>query len=825
MIRRLNLLWIHGAVRKATASKCYGVESRRNASPIYFAALVAGFLSFLAVAPATSQDVDLASPLSGTSAKESDSAPQKPAATFEGSCNFPREPVATQPADSDPLAPKIFNSSLQARGGDIVFFQGANLTPSARVFQDIPGGTSSQIPIVNRVASNWIAAQIPMSTSGAFHVRVVNDYGSSFAIRINVAVPYHLDTTQIVPGGHFRIFGRNLVFAECKPTVLVGGYSADVDAVTSRDYMLDVRAPLGITPTDAAEVLVDNGGGLGPTALDGGVHVVAGVGDPLNLNVGWAASFNFATRVITTSAACNGTTDDAGAIKRAISSASTLGGAIVQLPAGTCRIAGTIDFESKVVLRGAGRNETILRYESNYPIFADSKDLVGLEDLQLLNAGATQEGMIWRGNTRSFIRGVTINMAVSRQWFLTDNRDFLFDDNLVIQTGSYDQQNPYRFDRCAGLLFSNNRSVNVSGSPTFQDMRDSAFINNRFTRDAISQNEITVIAHHGFVMDFARRVSVIGNTFDVVNGPLINRQRNDGETILVEGGGPNRTESLGVIKAAGANFLSDPENPIMAEPLGDRRQLKLGVAIVSGIGSGQTRHVVSYEGDRVKVDPPWDVPPEVGSHYATFVWGLEKVLIIGNTLVDNPRGIWLYQTSIRDVVIQKNEIRDGGGIYLRSYQDVASKIFTIQLNTVIEENTVINRTGRWMSHIIVVCVSAQETTFGIGQLGIEVRRNRLVANQPNLSSTKEEYAAHEGYAALVRVETPQPQPNFLPKLIGPIFQDNACVNCERPFTVGVGVAGAIFSGNTPEPTSGRSVIRDLDIAGRPLGGSIGTVIR
>jgi hypothetical protein len=808
MIRRLNLLWIHGAVRKITASKCYSLEPERNASPIYFAALVAGVLNFLAVAPAAGQETDLASPSPGTN------------------CSFPREPVATQPADSDPLAPKIFNSSLEARGGDIVFFQGANLTPWARVLQDLPGGDFSQIQIVNRVASNWIAAQIPTSSSGAFHVRVVNEYGSSSAIRINAALPYHLDTTQVVPGGHFRIFGRNLVFAGCRPTVLIGGHSADVDAATSRDHMLVVRAPLGMAPADAAEVLVDNGGGLGPTTLDGGVRVVAGpVGDPLSLKVGWAASIDFATRVINTSAACNGTTDDSGAIKRAISSASVLGGAIVQLPAGTCRIAGTIDFESRVILRGAGRNETILRYERDYPIYADSKDLVGLEDLQLLNAGATPEGMIWRRNTRSFIRGVTLNMRVSRQWFLTDNRDFLFDDNLIMQTGSYDQQNPYRFDRSVGLLFSNNRSVNVSGSPTFQGLRDSAILNNRFTRDAVSQNEMTVVVHHRFVMDFARRVSLVGNTFDVVNGPITNKQRNDGETILVEGGGPNRTESLGSVKAAGPNFLSDPENPIRVEPSGDREQPNLGVAIVSGTGSGQMRNVVGYDGSTMKVDPPWDVPPEAGSHYSTFVWGLDKVLIVGNTLVDNPRGIWLYQTSIRDVLIRNNEIRDGGGIYLRSQQNLASKIFTVQANTVIEENTVINRTGNWMSHIILVCVSSEEATFGIGQLGIEVRRNTLVANQVNLTSTEEDYAALEGYAATVRVETQQPRPNFLPRLVGPIFQDNACVNCGRPFTVGVGVAGAIFSRNTPEPTARRNVVRDLDIAGRPLGGSMGTVIR
>ena len=821
MIGLLNLLLFLRPVGKAPARKCWGVTHKFNLSSILFAVLLIG----VAVAPAAEQDADLPSSSTNTKVGDRHSELQTSAVNPGGSCHFPGEAVSPLPGTGDPLAPKIFNSSLQARGGDIVFLQGANLTPSARVFQEIPGGPPTQIPVVNRVASYWIAAQIPTRTSGAFHVRVVNDYGSSSAIRINTAIPYHLDTTQIVPGALFRIFGRSLLSVGCTPTVIIGGHSAKVDAAASRDHMLVVQAPLDIVPADAVDVLVDNGGGLGPTRLEGGVRVVAGLGDPLNLHVGWAASFDFAARVITTSAVCNGTTDDSSAITRAISYASALGGAVVQLPAGTCRIVGTIDFNSNVVLRGAGRDKTILRYEHNYPISAESKDRVGLEDLQLVNAGATQEGMIWRGNTRSFIRGVTLNMLVSRQWFLTDNRDFLFDDNLVIQTGSYDQQNPYRFDHSVGLLFSNNRSINVSGSPTFQDVRDSAFLNNRFTRDAVSQGETTVVAHHGFVMDFAQRVSVIGNTFDVLNGPIINKQRNDGEAILVEGGGPNRTESLGSVKAAGANFLTDPEYPVIARALGDRHQLNLGVAIVSGNGSGQTRHVVGYDGATIKVDLPWDVPPEAGSHYSTFVWGLERVLIVDNTLVDNPRGIWLYQTSIRDVLIRNNEIRDGGGIYLRSQENFASKIFTIQANTVVEENTIINRTGNWMSHLILVCVSAEETTFGIGQLGIEVRHNTVVANRPNVTSTQEEYAAHEGYAAMVRIEVQRPRPDFLPKLIGPIFQDNACVNCERPFTVGVGVAGAIFAGNKAEQKAGRGVVKDLDIEGRPLGGSVETVIR
>jgi len=738
-------------------------------------------------------------------------------------CHFSPPLPAPHFADN-PLAPKIFNWSPRALAGDIVFLQGANLTSSTRIFLDFPGEASHPISIINQLDSNWIAAQIPQNESPAFQLRAVNDYGSSSAIRINAPVPYHLDTTRLASGARFRIFGRNLLHAPCSPKVSVQGLLAAVDLTASRDYMLVVRAPLGITAAKSAEISIDSGNGTGPAVLEEEPRIIGGVGDPLQLDVGWAAAFDFAHRVLTSSAACDGTTDDTAALKRDISSARGLG-ATVQLPKGTCRLSGTVDIESNVVLRGMGPDETILRYEGNYPISADAKDLVGLESLQLLNAGPVQEGMIWHGNTRCYIRHVKINMGVSRQWFLTDNQDFLFQDNTVIQTGSYDGQNPYRFDRSSGLLFLNNRSINVNGSPTFQNVRDSAFLNNQFTRDASSQDEAKIVSHHGFVVDFAQRVAVIGNTFDVTNGPISNKRRNDGEAILVEGGGPERSESVGTVKAVGADFLSDSDNTLMAERLAQHKHSNQGIAIVSGAGAGQARRLVGYVHGVAKVEPPWDVQPEVGSYYASFAWGLDKVLLIANTFRGNPRGIWLYQTSIRDVTIRGNDIRDGGGIYLRSYQNLASQVFNVQLNTSIENNAITNQTGDWMSHIILTCVMADELSFGIGQLGIEVRRNMIVANQPNTSSTLEDYANYEGYAAVMRVETPQLPSAFLPKLIGPIFQDNSCINCETPFTVGVGVAGAVFSGNMVKQGTDQPVIRDVDVFGRPVGGSSATVIR
>jgi hypothetical protein len=730
------------------------------------------------------------------------------------------------PAQSkDPLAPKVFNSSTQGQGGDVVSIQGANFDPSVKVYQHRNAGGPIPLQIVNRVGASWIAIQLPVTLIEPVYLQLANKYGAGPLLRLNAAIPEMLDTTLLAPGGKFRILGRNLMARGHHPIVMVEGATAEIDERASDENMLVVTAPRNLRAQSGVEIRADNGNGTGPTALEGEVRAVGdGGSDPLRLGVGWAAGFSFSNRVFPSKAKCDGKADDTSTIAEAILAASKNGGATVELPAGICRIAGTINLASNVILRGAGQNITILRYEGNYPVFADGLDLVGLQSLQLLNSGQVQEGMVWRNNSRSFIREVTIKMQVSRQWFFTSNRDFLFDHNVIEQTGSFDLQNPYRFDHSWGLIFTRNRSTNTNGSPTFLGVHDAIFLNNQFTRDASSQNEGTVVAHHGFAMDFSYRIAIVRNKFDVINGPVENKTRNDGETLLVEGGGASRTENIGSVHSAGAATLSDPDNEINMNPFGVGVPANLGVAIVSGSGAGQTRRIVSYSGSTIRIDRDWDVIPDTGSHYSTFVWGLENALIIGNQLLDNPRGIWLYQSSIRDIVIEQNDIRNGGGIYLRSYQNMGAKMFTVQSHVLICNNNIVNETKRWLSYIIMAEVMADAPAFGIGQQGIEIRHNTLFANSPNVSSADEEYASREGYTTLVHVEAEAPSEVGVSSVLGTIFQSNSCDHCDRAFLIGKGDIGTILMDNRPTIGS-PNFIADIDLSGKAVGGSEQSLIR
>ena len=173
-----------------------------------------------------------------------------------------------------------------------------------------------------------------------------------------------------------------------------------------------------------------------PPKLDRPIAVVPGSGDPFGLGVGWAAGFTFAGRAIAVSTPCNGMQDDSVNIQNAIISAATNGGGVVQLPSGTCLLVNSLSMRSNVVLQGAGKNSTILKYQSNYPIYSQGSDLVGLRNFTLVNGGTAVEGLIWKQNTRSFFQNIKIESGASRQLYLTGNQNFIVTQTDFVQGGS-----------------------------------------------------------------------------------------------------------------------------------------------------------------------------------------------------------------------------------------------------------------------------------------------------------------------------------------------------------------------------------------------------
>lgn len=705
----------------------------------------------------------------------------------------PAVPATPGPSGVNP--PIVLNASATAAPGDVVSLQGEGFGDAPLVY--LESALAVPLAIINRFASNWLAVQLPSGATGALILRVSNATGVSAQVKVNAARPLHLDALQLVPGGAFRVFGRNLLVAGATPKVTVDGLSAPVTVSLSDANMLVVTAPAGAHATSAAAVLVDNGNGSGAAQLDRTVEVVASGGsDPFGLGVGWAAAFApFSNTFVDAGtdprlqsrAACNGSTDDGPAIQQAIELAAAGGGGIVRVPAGHCRLGSGLTLRSRVVVQGAGKAVTELVYETNYPIWAQNVDLVGVRNLTLTNAGSVGEGALLKQSTRLFIQNVRVRLMTSRQMYLTENRHFVILNSEFEQAGSISHQGPYTLAESVGLVFEGNTTQWVDGTSSFGRVHDSYVHASRFTRDA-SQQAFNGGTVHSMTVDFAHRIAIVGNTFNVVNGPVTNTGRNDGETILTEGGGGNRTENLGSVASATATTLSDPANQINVDPFATGAiPENYGVAIVGGKGAGQTRRVTAYSRPTLTIDRAWDIIPDATSRYATFVWGIEKSLIKGNTLAQNPRGIWLYNTAIREVDVVNNAISEGGGIYLRTYQNLAAKSFTPAYNVLIAGNNVINSSGHWMSYINSVFVNADAHAFGTATIGVEMRSNSVTANIPNVSSGSEEYAGIEGFMNMMRLESSNAyESSTTPRLLGTILKGNSCTNCDVAVRIGTG---------------------------------------
>ena len=720
--------------------------------------------------------------------------------------------------------PVVFNASTSARAGDIVSLQGENFGSAPTVWLDSAGSTASTpLAVVNRVGTGWLAVQIPATAVGALVLRISNGTATSAAVKLNGAVAHHLDALELSPGGAFRVVGRNLRLAGSTPTVTVGGLAATVNLAASDEHVIVATAPAGLKAMAAASVGVDNGNGTGASTLDVTVPVVAGgSGDPFALGVGWASNFaSIATRVIDATkdarlaakVACDGTKDDAPAIQAALILASRTSGGVVQLPIGTCRIASAMQLFSNVVLQGAGKDRTVLRYDFNSPpVYGSSMDLAGIRNLTFTNIGAGALGPSLSGSTRVFVQGVKMNLGANGMFWGYNNKNFVVTQSDMLQMGNASAST---VGGNAGLVFTGNNISFMNNIGTmFEQAHDAWIQGNTWTRDASKQNYPN--AAHTITINFSHRLAILNNTFKTINGP-VDLALNSGETILTEGGGGVRTENVGSVTAATATSVTDTNNLINVNPFSTGTiPANYGVAIVAGKGAGQHRRVISYASRTMTVDRPWTVVPDTTSRYATMVWGVERTVIKGNTLTQNPRGIMIWSTAARDVDIVGNTLTENGGILVRAAQKLASKWFTPLYGIRIDNNTLKNTTRTTQSTIAVHMANLDGQAFGTAHTGVEVRNNRLTANVSNFYTNYLSAAGFEGFVNQMNVETNTFVATSIPRVLGTIMQRNTCTNCDVAFRIGTGATGTVLAGNqvvnSPVTLSNKATASSIETA-------------
>ena len=717
-------------------------------------------------------------------------------------------PALAAPMDATMGLPMVINASHSARPGDIVGFQGENFgdTPVA-MLQGPDGGAAVALEPVSSYGGIWAAFRLPASANAALVVRIGNGAEWSTPIKLNAATPMHLDALQLAARGRFRLFGRNLLLPGSSPVLTVDGWPAQVDLAASNEHMLVAIAPAQLRNKARVELWVDNGNGSGASLLERPLSSVAGDGsDPFSLGVGWAQAFSgIAEKVLLAHSdarlrhplRCDGSHDDSQGLQEAILLAHAIGGAVVQLPPGNCRLTTSVQLQSNVVLQGAGKARTVISYETSYPLLGRGISQAGLRDFSLRNVAGAIESALLQNSERVFFQNVAFEINGGVQMFLDGNLHIAIDRCDFIQPKNPREHGPFSLAAAGGLVFTHNRVVFANGSPAFGRVHDAYISDNHISRDATdNQNSKGII--HSLTLDFAHRVAVLNNVLDVIGGPIVNKRRNDGETLLSEGGGGHRTENVGYVKTATPLTLTDLDVGHIVRPFGPGEiPENYALAIVGGPGAGQARRVMAYSDRTFTVDRAWDIVPDSSSRYATFVWGLEKSLIKGNTLAQNPRGIWLYQTALRDIDIVSNTIREGGGIYLRTAQNLKERLFTPMYGVRVAGNTIANSSGEWPSYIHLAFVRMDEPAFGLAAIGVDIRDNILRANRANVFLAEEESGGVEGFVARARFEgESQARSKNQVRLLGTIFQNNVCHGCAIGTVIREGAAGTVQDGNS-----------------------------
>ena len=132
---------------------------------------------------------------------------------------------------------------------------------------------------------------------------------------------------------------------------------------------------------------------------------------------------------------------------------------------------------------------------------------------------------------------------------------------------------------------------------------------------------------------------------------------------------------------------------------------------------------------------------------------------------------------------------------MRSAQCVKEKSFLPIYGVRIQNNTISNASREWPSYINVAFVRRDATDFGIGTIAVEIRNNIIMANRPNLALATEESGVFEGYLNMMRVEGEYENQSNQTRLLGTIFQNNTCVDCDVGFKVRDGARGTVQDGN------------------------------
>jgi hypothetical protein len=747
------------------------------------------------------------------------------------------------------INPVIFNYSETVKPGEVLGLQGHAFGADPTVWLTQVNGAEKTLTQQIKLAlitkdEIYVAARIPANIpQGLYAVWVENNHQKSLPVFINRARVILPEFDEIMPGTAFNLYGKNLLM---KPK---NGFVKFVDPKTGQAftaqfnkgdaYQVTVTAPDNLTPGVNYKLYVSNGYGdaYGENAYEESMKTRKPAADPLHTGVPWGTEFDFSNNVyniktdsrLKLKANGDGVNNDRQAIQEAIDLASNNGGGSVYLPAGIYKLVyesgSGIIMRSKVLLKGDGMDKTIIKYGYGKPFSTERVKASYGWTLGWPDSRSEGVGILWPGNiTTSGLLDINVQNINESGEFVHTVKDMPEGGSkIILQNCSFDLNTGYglamvNIDHLliSGCVFKSTamevRNINAPTRTWAWDIKNSYNVIVRNNKQYYNAGRFgangchhIIIDHNDFIrngdaqskgetgglsLDYVYKLAVTDNSFTVTGNPIQNR--NQGETILTQGGNPNQ-QTVGTVSLATATTVMDKKQEW--QDLTDRvstdweyafHPTNYAIAIVYGTGAGQWRTVTHNNDTTLTVDKPWDVIPAPGSRYVIMQWSANQVLVKNNVLKDNNRGIWAYSGSY-DVTYVGNKLINSEGIYIRSDQRLLNNRYNLTWNTKIFDNEVINTDGKRAAYISIFLAQVKsDKLFGIGMLGIEVRGNTVQAFTPNLKKTS--YAGGEGYFNYVFDGDAKgaTRDSVTPGILGTIFENNKAINTDNAYQVGAG---------------------------------------
>jgi parallel beta-helix repeat protein len=287
-------------------------------------------------------------------------------------------------------------------------------------------------------------------------------------------------------------------------------------------------------------------------------------------------------------------------------------------------------------------------------------------------------------------------------------------------------------------------------------MQDNTLIRDAQNKD---MDNGTAIESGGVELSFGQNIQVLNNTIQTLNAPA--NEHSDGEAITTQNSNTPDVLDAGSATAITAITLSDANarwGTVTASRLPQYPEI---VAILTGSATGQWRAIqgIDIGTKTLTLSQPWSPVPEVGSLYSIFVWTLMNATIQGNTLIDNPNGIVLWD-GCYNCTVQNNVLTNSRGILLRtadippqnaylSPNPESRRAHHVAIKIRILNNTLSNTSGvRPVFIALDVEAFAPDSYRGIGMMDIQLGGNTVnpyPANPNQSYNPAENEISQEGF--------------------------------------------------------------------------------